>query len=61
VHICGRPGHPGQFIAVTAGLLPGAGNHEFRDAIHHGPGRADAETVGPQAHAEQVRAASKFG
>jgi 2-polyprenyl-6-methoxyphenol hydroxylase-like FAD-dependent oxidoreductase len=40
VHICGRPGHSGQFIAVTGGLLPGAGIREFRDAVRHRPGRA---------------------
>jgi hypothetical protein len=41
--------------------LPGAGIREFRDAVHHRPGRTDAETAGPQAHAAQMRAASKFG
>ena len=60
VHLCGRPGHSGQFRAVTGGLLPGAGIREFRDAVHHRPGRADAETAGPQAHTAQMRAASKF-
>ena len=32
-----------------------------RDAVHHCPSRADAETASAQAHAAQMRAAGKFG
>jgi hypothetical protein len=44
-------GYPGEFIAVAAGSLEVTEIHEFGDAVYRCPRRAEAEALGPHAHA----------